>query len=367
MKIVYDHQIFSMQAYGGVSRYFVELAKQLGLRSDIELDLLAPLYLNRYLGDENLTTTIGKRIPEIPYSGKLLHSLNDVITYAWLKKHKPDIIHATYFSPIKDARGNRAKIIVTVHDMIHEIFPDDFVSYDHTARLKREAVTKADHVICVSNNTRKDLVRLLGVDPRKVSVVHHGVNQIVPGQVFDIYFPKKPFLLFVGKRGGYKNFSRLLDAFANNIELQANYVLVCFGGGRFSTRELTVQKHLGLRTDQVLWFGGRDAVLAELYKTASVLVYPSLYEGFGIPPLEAMSFDCPVVCSNGGSIPEVVGEAGEYFDPKSSEDMVRAIIRVINDAPYRSELKSKGWLQLEKYSWKKCSEETLEVYKSVVL
>jgi glycosyltransferase involved in cell wall biosynthesis len=158
----------------------------------------------------------------------LAHLVNDLITHAWLKKQCPDIVHATYYSPPK-RKGSKAKVVVTVHDMIHELYPDDFVSYDHTAQLKHDAVMSSDHVICVSNNTKKDLIRLTGIDPNKVSVVHHGVNRITPVPETKFKLPDKPYLLYVGKRGGYKNYSGLLSAFASSYEINTRFNLVCFG------------------------------------------------------------------------------------------------------------------------------------------
>ncbi|MFC1701845.1 glycosyltransferase, partial [Pseudomonadota bacterium] len=126
MKIVYDHQIFAMQEYGGVSRYFVELAKQLGTIADVELDLLAPLHISRYLAEVETTKSIGIRVPKFPLSGKITSFFNDLITHSWLQKHDADIIHATYYSKIKKPRDCMAKVVITVHDMIHELYPDDF-------------------------------------------------------------------------------------------------------------------------------------------------------------------------------------------------------------------------------------------------
>lgn len=366
MKIVYDHQIFTMQEYGGVSRYFVELAKQLTPRPDIELELLAPLHVNRHLERADLAIKSGVCIPRIPYSGRLLHHLNELMAYSRLRKQDPDIIHATFYSHINRLPGDKAKVVVTVHDMIHELYPDDFKRYDHTARMKRDAVNHSDHIICVSHNTRKDLLRLTGVDPQKVSVVYHGVNFVASASVSQFTGPKRPFLLFVGKRGGYKNFIGLLKAYSDSAELKENFEIVCFGGGGFTSKERSIQKHLGLKHSQIQWFGGNDATLAELYKTATAFIYPSLYEGFGIPPLEAMSFNCPVVCSNGGSIPEIVGGAGEFFDPLNTQDMVRAITRVVSSDSYTRDLCSLGQDQLKRYSWSKCAKETLEIYQSLV-
>ncbi len=172
--------------------------------------------------------------------------------------------------------------------------------------------------------------------------------------------------LYVGNRKGYKNYSGLLNAYAKSAALQSQFKLVCFGGGRFSNAEQEHRARLGLAKGQVLCFEGQDPVLASLYKNASAFVYPSMYEGFGMPPLEAMSFGCPVVCSNRAAIPEIVGDAGEYFDPHDGGEMIEAILRVTTSRPYADELRSKGNLQISKYSWHKCASETFNIYKTLL-
>ena len=128
------------------------------------------------------------------------------------------------------------------------------------------------------------------------------------------------------------------------------------------------KKHneLELSEGQVLWYEGDDSVLASLYKNATVFVYPSLYEGFGMPPLEVMSFECPVVCSNGGSIPEIVGNAGEYFDPRNTNSITEAVVRVTQNKSFADGLRNKGNLQIKKYSWRKYADETFNIYQTLL-
>lgn len=366
MKVVIDYQIFSSQLYGGISRYFVELANHLVSIDSTAPVVLAPLNYNMYFTDLDPAIAIGKHIPKLPLSGKLARLLNRVASRLWLMKKKPELVHATYYNHKRNFYNKNAKIVITVHDMIHELFPEDFPPIDQTAQLKQAAVAMADHVICVSENTRDDLIRLTGVDSNKVSVVHHGISEISSNLSPVHPLPAAPYLLFVGKRSGYKNYSGLLKAYATCPELNGTFKLVCFGGGRFTTDELDKHAQLNLAKADVLWYGGDDSALASLYKNATAFVYPSLYEGFGIPPLEAMSFDCPVICSDKGSIPEVVGDAGEYFDPLNTPSIVEAITRVVNDRLYADELRKRGRRQIKKYSWQRCAKETSDVYKTLI-
>ena len=122
----------------------------------------------------------------------------------------------------------------------------------------------------------------------------------------------------------------------------------------------------GLSASQVQQIGGDDSVLADLYRTAHLFVYPSLYEGFGIPPLEAMSFDCPVVCSNSSSIPEVVGDAAVFFDPDSGESMGQALMKVASDVSLRQALVARGRERIKMFSWQRCAKQTIDVYRSVL-
>jgi glycosyltransferase involved in cell wall biosynthesis len=175
-----------------------------------------------------------------------------------------------------------------------------------------------------------------------------------------------PYLLYVGSRRYYKNFKALLQAYALNQQLSDEFKLVCFGGGRLSLAEKAEIQRLKIKEDRILYLEGGDRLLANLYKNAAVFIYPSLYEGFGIPPLEAMSLGCPVVCSNVSSIPEVVGAAGRYFDPNDIEDIGSAIESVVFSENSRTELIVRGSHRAAQFSWRKCAQETYSVYKKLL-
>jgi glycosyltransferase involved in cell wall biosynthesis len=281
-----------------------------------------------------------------------------------LRRHSPDIVHRTYYAPGQPAIEG-ARTVITVYDMIHERFHEQMAD-DANAHGKRAAIAAADHAICISECTRRDLIELFDVDPAKTSVVHLGFDLMPAGAGPTLATPGREFLLYVGQRAGYKNFGGLLAALAGSPRLSASFDIVCFGGGDFNAAERQAIAAAGLKPGQVRQLGGTDAVLAQLYAQAAVFVYPSLYEGFGIPPLEAMSFGCPVVCGEVASLPEVAGDAASYFQPDEPESLAAAIERVVAQPDYRADLVSRGHQRLKLFSWQRCAEQTFGIYERLL-
>ncbi|MCP8689162.1 glycosyltransferase family 4 protein, partial [Marinobacterium sedimentorum] len=176
----------------------------------------------------------------------------------------------------------------------------------------------------------------------------------------------RPYLLYVGNRQGYKNFAGFVKAFSASPRLVGKYDIVAFGGGDLSKDELSLFLNLGLNKGQVVYCSGDDAKLASLYESASAFVYPSLYEGFGLPPLEAMSYGCAVISSNTSSMPEVIGNAAEFFNPLCIDQMRDAMENVLFSQARSAELKMFGYARIKDFSWEKCAIETLNVYKKLV-
>jgi glycosyltransferase involved in cell wall biosynthesis len=365
MQIIYDHQIFSLQKYGGISRYFVELANHIADTKKAQVRVLSPVYFNAYLASRSPGVQVtGLKVPMIKFAELIYGAGNQALADPLLPWFKPDLLHETYYTS-KPAKPRGYKIVLTVHDMIHELFPEDFSANDSTRKDKASAVARADHVICVSEHTRRDLIKLLGVPHGKTSVVHHGFALKTQGAPDDVPV-RRPYLLYVGARGGYKNFACLLQAYAASSALTASFDLVAFGGGPFTPKEAELARQLGIPPENLRQVKGGDDVLAGLYRRAAAFVYPSLYEGFGIPPLEAMSFDCPVVCSNASSIPEVVGNAAMLFDPLSAEALGQALAAVLNDVELRQSLVSKGRERIKNFSWAKCAQQTMTIYTQIL-
>ncbi len=368
MRVAYDPQIFSRQVYGGVSRYFCEIAARISNAPDVQVSIVAPLYINSYLEKMPLGIVAGFRAPRVERLRRWLRALEILIADGMLRATAPDIVHETYFSPRQTGPRHVCRVL-TIYDMIHEKFASYFSPGNKTAHHKALAAKRADHVICISESTRRDVIEILQLPPERTSVIHLGFDLMIAGGDRDegeVLPMKKPFLLYVGTRGGHKNFLRLLEAYGASQQLRACYSLICFGGGPFDKEELSAIHRLGLDRSQVRQLGGDDRLLASLYTCASAFVYPSLYEGFGIPPLEAMSHDCPVICSNTSSIPEVVGDAGEYFDPGEIDSIGAAIECVIKSKARREELIAKGRERRNCFGWDRCASETLDVYRKLI-
>jgi glycosyltransferase involved in cell wall biosynthesis len=366
MKVAFDHQIFSMQEYGGISRYFCELAARLKMMPDMDVRVIAPIYLNRYLREQEFTgiCPFGIRLPQRRGTARIARTLSEPFVRRALSTSAPDIVHETYYSRKRLAQPS-AKVVITVYDMIHEKFSSFFRKGDPTPDLKKAAVMRADHVICISHNTRKDLLDLIDVNPQKVSVVHLGHTVRAAKGSEQRRILEAPYILFVGQREGYKNFRNFVAAYASSERLKKEFKVVCFGGGSWRASEVELFNQLGLAGDQVRLISGTDDHLASAYMHAHAYICPSLYEGFGIPPLEAMSFGCPVICSSTGSLPEVVGEAAEFFDPTSIESIAAAMTGVLYSTERTGELIRLGRDRFQKFSWARCAEQTREIYFSL--
>jgi glycosyltransferase involved in cell wall biosynthesis len=365
--VVYDHQIFSCQEYGGISRYFYELAKRVASSPGFSASVVAPVHVNRYLGGGGVDVR-GIRIPSLPRSQRAMEMINHHVGSVLLTASRPDVFHETYY-PDDSSAPSGCPVVVTVHDMIPERLGEFFGQHDDTSARKRAAVERADRVICVSENTRRDLLELFNPDPRKIRTIHLGVTRAaIPmratGSPSEQPFGR-PFFLYVGMRRAYKNFERVLRAYASRQSLRADFDLIVFGYDVFTPEEMESLRALDLKSPRVRRLTGNDALLGELYSGAVALIYPSLYEGFGIPPLEAMAYGCPVLCSDRSSIPEVVGDAGLYFDPESVDAIADAMERVATDTELRRNLSRRGSERADKFSWDRCAAQTTDVYREL--
>ncbi|MGR9087536.1 MAG: glycosyltransferase family 4 protein [Gammaproteobacteria bacterium] len=367
MTVVYDHQIFSWQQYGGISRYFFELSSRMAGLEGTRVEIASPLYVTTYFRPESKLPPAGWKIPQIAYSGRMLDLMNGMLNRLLVKPRTDvDIFHETYYSRL-DNCPRSAKRIVTMHDMTHEKFPDYFLKRDDTRLLKAQAARRADHVICISESTKRDVIDFLNVPEDKISVIHHGGSlRAVPIRAGQSPHGSRPYLFFVGVRGRYKNFAGLLRAYAASPQLKAQFSIVCFGGGPFSEKERALIASLGIPAEHVTVRSGTDCDLAQGYSQAALFVFPSLYEGFGIPVLEAMTYGCPVACSNVSALPEVAGRAAQLFDPYDCDSMRSAIEGVVFSREKTRRLIDEGHLRVKNFSWEKCAFETLEVYKRVL-
>ena len=366
MKIAFDHQIFNLQSYGGVSRYYTFLAQEL-LNHNQDVCVFAGVHQNNYLSALPRDVVRGMKLCKYPpKSDRIMYAFNHYLAKMQINNWQPDIIHETYYSamPLNKTTAPR---VTTVLDMIHELYPQMFSNSGNVTNRKLKTINSVEHIICISQNTKNDLIKIFGVEEDKISVTHLGVNlsfsHYHPGQNSE---SQRPFLLYVGARGGYKNFHAVLQAFSNSNKLRNDFDLVAFGGGSFSRKELDVISSFGFDDKRVRKMDGSDEKLKELYQQANAFIYPSLYEGFGIPPLEAMACSCPVISSNTSSLPEVIGNAGEYFDPTKVDELIAAIENVVYSPVRSEELRLLGKERIKTFSWEKTAKKTLDIYQRVV-
>ncbi len=364
MHVLYDGQIYAVQAAGGINRYFANLIGRLPEDFIPTLTTCTSRSVN-YPAHPNLKTFFYKRLGFRP--GRVSY---------WLEKHyfrgvarfnSFDIIHPTYYSLLtrQDVNQSRYPVVLTVYDMIHELFAEQMDANGEQAEVKRKAILSADAIICISENTKKDLLERYTLPEERVTVTYlateidaslaHGTDPV----------PSRPYYLYVGSRSSYKNFDRLLKAFAKAVSVQSEMAL-CVVGSPFDETEEKLIAELKLSDRIEHYRYANDAHLAKLYRCSVAFVYPSLYEGFGIPPLEAMSCGTAVVASNCSSIPEVVGDAGILFDPQSTGDLADILLSLLDNPTERDRLISKGYQRAQAFSWDKTVAQTLEVYRSVV-
>jgi glycosyltransferase involved in cell wall biosynthesis len=245
--------------------------------------------------------------------------------------------------------------------MIHQIYSEPEVRDDGTRKNTRTLCEHAAQIIAVSNNTKMDLCRYIKIPEEKVSVVYHATNLCYRGEP---RYHQRPYLLYVGVRAGYKNFLFFLSAISRLLD-QANLDLICAGAESFNREERQALCALGIerRVRHVLIQSSQQ--LSSLYHFADAFCYPSLYEGFGIPLLEAYACECPVVISSAASFPEVADEAAEYFWPTDQQSIVSAVERTLNPAR-RAQLICLGKKRLKRFSWQQSAMRTLEVYRAAL-
>lgn len=361
MRLAFDEQIFVAQHYGGISRLFAELSKQF-LRDDaldVELLPLEASVVNRYLLDE-------------PFLRDQLKVTDAGSTMAALARYfvrmRPrtsvDVIHNTFYLPHGLAGYPRARRVVTVHDMIPELLPKSRRRLDFIT-LKKRYVMSADHVICVSEATRNDMLRVYGDIKAPISVVHHGVDPIFrPG---DPRVPGLPdrYLLFVGNRGQYKDANVLLNAFAAMRDRVDEVDLVFTGGGAFTRAERAQHQELGI-AGRVMQISLKDTAMSGAYGNALICVFPSRFEGFGLPALEAMACGTPAVLARSSSLPEVGGDAAKYFTPGDAQDLSGVIEGLLADEPELNRMKSAGVSRAQGFTWGTAAAKTAGIYQSLV-
>lgn len=358
MRISFDYQIFLLQRYGGISRYFLSLGLELS-RKRQEVEIHSPLNINPNLRNSPLLDKPSFFLPR--YSTKLMADraatrLSSKSTESYLRRFKPHILHQTYYGGDYQL-DSRVSRFITVYDFIRELTTPHSV----LAAEKKRSILAADIVICISENTRSDLLNHISIDESRVKVIPLSADSFFYDSFSQMPAPTVPYFLYVGQRSGYKNFSLLLQSFSRLPTICNDFRIHVFGGGPLNSNELSLISTLGL-TSRVIKFDGNDEVLKVQYQQAHALIYPSIYEGFGIPILEAMAVGCPVITSNTSSMPEVAGGAALLFDPLDGESLSGAIADIVSSDVLRNSLIHLGHLRAAQFSWARTAKQTLDLY-----
>lgn len=357
MKILFDYQIFSVQKFGGISRYFVELLSRFPETMEFKNSIV--FSDNVYLKNTDSRFSKGIEIPHFKGRNRLQGYLNKLKSISDLNINSYDLFHPTYYNPYF-LRYLKRPYVITVYDMIHEKFSEMFSSNDPMRDYKKETIVKADKVIAISHKTKEDIIDIYGLPENRIEVVHlgHSVDNRFATPIDGI--PNK-YILFVGQRGGYKNFERFIKAYALIHKDFPEIKLVCTGAS-FKPSEECLMKSLGIQKDVFRYFVS-DSQLTFLYRNALCFVYPSLYEGFGIPILEAFASQCPLALSNTSCFPEIAREGGAYFNPYDIDDIAKTLNKIISDEIFRKNLVIQGNKVLPLYSWDKMAKETFKIYR----
>lgn len=373
MRILIDARMYGPKIAKGLGRYIQQIIKGLK-QQDLENEYVVLLTKDNW--DEFEET---ERFKKILAPWRWYTLAEQIYLPGLIKKQKPDLVHFPHFNAPIFYRG---PFVLTIHDLLLRryssrrastlgIFKYWFknLSYRVVVYL---AIKRAKKIIAVSNFTKKEILKYYKINPNKVEIVYEGVTRVDAknrknsddkGALLR-YNITEPFLLYVGNAFPHKNLEKLLEAF--KLKEGSEQLVLVGKKDYFYYRLEDYADKLGLNTNSVLFLGYvPDEDLASLYYSASLYVFPSLYEGFGLPPLEAMSCGLPVAASNAEGIREICGSACEYFDPENIKDIIAKIKFVLANSNQRDNLRKSGFEQIKKYNWEEAAKRHLEIYLQI--
>jgi glycosyltransferase involved in cell wall biosynthesis len=358
VKILIDNQVYENQSFGGISRYFNELQRGNEVIERMELFKYQPPVKKSFYKRLQLKLKPSTVIARKGYANKY-----DFYN-TQLQDREYDLFHPTYYDTyfLKELKK---PFVLTVHDMIHEKYAEYFGPSPDSIN-KRRLCEAADKIIAISQSTKKDIIDIFGTSEDKIEVIYHATNfDSIQVSKPEFIFSENKYLLFTGSRSAYKNFLTFLIAVAPLLRENKNLILVCTGP-ELNEIENRWIKDLDLEESVQHYYCNNDNELLHLYQNAECFIFPSLYEGFGLPLLEAFASGCPVVSSPGGSLKEIAGNAAVYFDPKDIKSIRNSIQNVISDSTLKLDLIEAGKIRLKDFSWEKCRKETMDLYAKVI-
>ncbi len=363
MKVAIGADQLLFRVMGGIGSYTRNMINCLNRNKDIKLSV----YHSKGVLKPSIESGEYNDI-EIPYSRRLLSFSWQFLKVPSLERYlnSVDVVHALNFQipPVK-----KKPLIVTVHDLSFLAYPQAFPLYGrfYHRRGLLNMVNMADYIIAVSESARSDLLKYTSFPSEKIKVIYQGFENISQEFIDKKATVKKykldfPYILYVGTIEPRKNINILIKAFQNVSRQNNNLKLVLAGSKGWLFKEII--EEINKIVDKIVMLEGvTREELSVLYSNAELFVYPSLYEGFGLPPLEAMANGCPVIVSNSTSLPEVVGDAGLYFNPGEINELEQRINQLLTDESLKSKLKEKGFKKASSFSWEECCRQTIDLYK----
>ena len=358
--VLFTGDIFRLQPRGGITRYFLEVMAR--LQRPAELILGVHLSAGVPAGAARVRAAL--RIPAVRGAHRSAARVDPLGDARGRSRRRGVIVHPTYY---RDPRGLPAKepLVVTVHDMTHERLPAHFRARWWSARdpvrHKAAMCRRADRILCYTEATRRDLIELLGVSPEKIRVAPLASRDWSTVSPAPVPGAAAPFFLWVGERHAYKNFEATLAGWAACPEAAATHLL-CVGGGPFRAHERAAIERLGAGA-RVRQHTASDAELRWAYEHAVGLLYTSLWEGFGLPLVEAMALGCPVVCSDRAPLREVGGDAASYVDPEDRDSIREGGRRCLAEG--RDPGAAVRRARAARFSWEECARRHEAVYREL--
>ena len=379
LPVYIDYQAFTHQRFGGVSRYYAEIYARLlnyGIDPSVHLLYTNNEHIRPYLKDYKPEIDIEKEfIPQWHSKKKVLlfkalahifpmrfpypRYANRAFCAKELREGKAILLHATYFDPYFLSAAPDLPFVITIHDMIDEVRHEGHL----IPKLKALLARRADHIIAVSEYTKQDIMRILHIPAEKITVIHHGCSLSAQPPKHIPTLPERYVLYVGGREREYKNFALFVQAMRPIVQ-EMGVHLLCVGQP-FSQAEKQHFEQLGL-TGSISSIHAEDDQLYYIYHHALCFIFPSCYEGFGLPILEAFASACPLILSDSSCFPEIAQDAALYFKPNDADDLTRVTRLMLTDASLREEYIRRGLQRKDAFSWDKAAQQTAQVYLDVI-
>jgi len=344
MRIYFNNEIFYRQKKGGISRYFNNLFSALKINKNIDVEI-------EKMKENNLIRNFWNIYGYHFYQNNSLNNHN--------------IFHETYYN-IKILNNSEIKKVTTIHDMIYEKYPNFFKWPDITRLHKKKAIQRSDLIICVSDNTKKDLIEIYPEVEHKIHVIYPIIQNPKKSNDVNQFEFQYPYFLYVGNRRSYKNAKILFEAFSRIQKKYAKIKVLFVGGEELDSSEFKLIQDFNLSLNSIIFMNADDALLQKLYENAICLIITSIYEGFGLTGIEAMLSNCRIISSRHAVAGEILGDYPEYFDQNNSEQLSELMENYIKHSKDEVKANQIKILTEKKFTSKNQVLKYITVYESLI-